>query len=354
MSGSRISFATIDLSVNAARRKLRTKADPRSPARQLTPQEIIEHIPEGDDGMLWGAYEIPIYLDPPLDRSNRETADSEMADEYESHDAVRTDDGVIIFRVFDATDRDGMDVKYADVDDLPKTEAYHKVFSIAERLSENVALNDEDFAEKEDAYAVEALALQARDAVWKDHVPEDWANFLQGWLVSRGIEYDRAEKTYAPGSVLEGMRVLGFLKPEVMKEFLSPDERASVEAVEKAIAVADEQFAEYFRARPNLAPRRQELEAVHRKGLEGLNALYVRLLRQEQEPDVPNPEQFEMDKVLRKIDPSAKARNKEILKRIEEEKDNYVAYLKGILDEAASRAASEPSEEDEQEELDFA
>ena len=75
MSGSRISFATIDLSVNAARRKLRTKADPRSPARQLTPQEIIEHIPEGDDGMLWGAYEIPIYLDPPLDRSNSPALD---------------------------------------------------------------------------------------------------------------------------------------------------------------------------------------------------------------------------------------------------------------------------------------
>ena len=348
-----ISFATIDLSgQKLSQRKRRPKADPYHPARQLFPQEITDNISEDDDGLLWGAYDIPIYMNPPVDRSNRDTIDFEMADEYNYHQALRVDD-VLFVNIFDASTQDGLPVNYDDPTKLPKTEAYDKLVSINDRLSEDEVLNPEDLTEKEDAYAIEKLELQAMIIAWLGHIPEDWANQLHGWLVSKDATYDQIDYNFKPEDVFNGMKELGFLNPQAMKELLLPDERERVEEVERGIALAEKQFVEYFQARPELLPQYSKIEVVHQQELAKLNALYTRLLRQEKEPVELGTGQLEMAKMLKKIDPLAQTRNEEILKRIEEEKNTYIAKLKALLNDAASEM-TEDTLEDDQDDLIFA
>ena len=348
-----ISFATIDLSgQKLSQHKRRPKVDPYHPARQLFPQEIIDNIGEDDDGFLWGAYDIPTYGDLPKDRSNRDTIDSEMADEYTYNQAIRVDDTLFV-NIFDASTQDGLPVEYTDPTKLPKTEAYEKLVSINDRFSEGEVLNEEDLTEKEDAYALEELERQAKIVAWEGHIPEDWANRLHGWLVSKDAKYDEIDYNFKPDDVFNGMKELGFLNPMAMKELLLPDERERVEEVERAIALAEKQFVEYFQARPELLPQYGKMEAIHQQELAKLNALYTRLLRQEKEPVELGVGQFEMAKMLKKIDPLAQTRNEEILNRIEEEKNRYIAKLKALLNDAASEM-TEDTLEDDQDDLIFA
>ena len=68
---SQITFASLFVSAQRHRRRVEDAGDtiggPYHPARRLTTAEIYEHVTDGDDGLLWGAYDIPVYHNVPLD-----------------------------------------------------------------------------------------------------------------------------------------------------------------------------------------------------------------------------------------------------------------------------------------------
>ena len=328
----RISFATlsiVDGVVLAQRRRRREPRDPRHPARELTPSEIRDWIADGDDGLLWGAFDIPVYHNVPLDASNRETIDSELSMSPDSPSPnARRDDQTLYVKVFDDEDERGDRVEYDDPARLPRTEEYSTMASIAERLAEYHVLNDEDFSEREWAYALERLESRCRDVVRSGSRP-DWPAILQAWLARNYCQWDENEDyAYETGDVVRGLVDLGLMDPDAIRDGLAPEAIGRLKELDGQIRDAERQWGEMSRRNPAAMER---FRSAHEAELAAMQEARTRLLFDDLAPPASPPEgQLELE-----MDEGSASRNRSRNERADSATRDYLSRLRAMLDAAA-------------------
>jgi len=323
----RLSFATLLVSGGAVLSQRRRAMDPRHPARALTPSEIREWVAEGEDGLLWGAWDIPLYHNEPLDRSNRETIDSEFSMSPDSPSPnARRDDLTLYVKVFDDEDVDGNKVEYDDPTSLPTTEEYGTLAGIAERMEQYRVLNEEDFAEKELEHVSRRLSERCRDVVRKDS-PPGWPDMLHAWLARNDYQWDESYD-YETGDVVRGLVDLGLMDPDAMRDDLRPESLSRLREVDEQIRMAERQWDEMSRLDPAGMER---FRLSHQEAIAQLKGLRTRILF-----DEPDPPRGMADGQLElPMDSGAGERNREINERADASAREYQSRLTSLLEAAA-------------------
>lgn len=304
------SFSFLDLSC-FSKKKSKVKNDPYSPARRLTPQEIVRYVAEGSDGLLWAAYDIPLFGDNPLDVSNREYIDDKfdlIIDDSPNPNAFRNGN-TLFLKVFDDEDTEGRSIEYKDVTKLQITEEYSELFDIDVRINSNRALNNEDYSDRQWTYALQKLEQDciASGVVWEGHVPQDWMARLQNLLSEKGIIFDGSnDYSYSGKDIYSGLKALGFLSPEAIQKTLPKEDQDIVREFDEGMINLESQYNTLSKMYPAKAEVARD---GYLRQMEDLKNAKERFILGVKEPVAgTSPLQFEL---VLDGDPGADERNKQ-------------------------------------------